>query len=54
MATNEHFDNTLYQESKDVSERNVDDIWAEEAEKRLEAYRDGRLAGVPIEEVFKK
>ena len=27
-------------------------VWAEEAEKRLTAYRDGRLEGVPIESVF--
>ncbi len=31
----------------------IDDIWAEEAEHRLKAYRDGRLAGISMEEVFR-
>ena len=39
--------------SLDVPDEKIDDIWAEEAEKRLEAYRDGRMEGVPMEEVFK-
>lgn len=30
----------------------LDELWAEEAEKRLKAYRNGRLEGVPMEEVF--
>lgn len=30
----------------------IDEIWAEEAEKRLEAYRNGRLQGIPMEEMF--
>jgi len=32
----------------------LDELWAEEAEKRLKAYRNGRLEGVPMEEVFKE
>jgi hypothetical protein len=31
----------------------LDDIWAEEAEKRLKAYREGRLEGISMEEIFK-
>ncbi len=31
-----------------------DQIWVEEAEKRLKAYRDGSLEGIPMEEVFKE
>ena len=30
----------------------LDDVWVEEAEKRLRAYREGRLDGVPMEDVF--
>ncbi len=30
----------------------LDAIWAEEAERRLAAYRDGRLEGVPIEAII--
>jgi len=39
--------------SLDEPDRKIDEIWAEEAEKRLKAYRDGRLKGIPLEEVFK-
>jgi putative addiction module component (TIGR02574 family) len=39
--------------SLDEPDRKIDEIWAEEAEKRLAAYREGRLEGVPMEEVFK-
>lgn len=38
--------------SLDEPNKSLDDIWLEEAEKRLKAYRDGRLRGVPMEEVF--
>jgi putative addiction module component (TIGR02574 family) len=39
--------------SLDEPDRKIDEIWAEEAEKRLKAYRDGKLKGIPMEEVFK-
>ena len=39
--------------SLDEPDRKLDEIWAEEAEKRLKAYREGKLEGVPMEEVFK-
>jgi len=39
--------------SLDQPDSELDAIWAEEAERRLKAYREGRLAGIPIEEVFK-
>jgi len=38
--------------SLDEPDRKLDEIWAEEAEKRLKAYREGRLEGIPIEKVF--
>lgn len=40
--------------SLDEPDKKLDEIWAEEAEKRLEAYREGRLEVVPMEEVFKE
>ncbi len=40
--------------SLDEPDRNIDEIWAEEAEKRLQAYRDGRLEGIPMEEIFEQ
>ena len=38
--------------SIDVSETDLDDIWLEEASRRLRLYREGKLEGVPMEEVF--
>ncbi len=40
--------------SLDEPDRRIDEIWAGEAEKRLDAYRDGRLEGIPMEEVFRE
>jgi len=39
--------------SIDEPDRKLDELWVEEAEKRLAAYREGRLEGIPMEEVFK-
>jgi putative addiction module component (TIGR02574 family) len=39
--------------SIDEPDKTIDAIWAEEAEKRLKAYRDGKLQTVPVEEIFK-
>ena len=40
--------------SLDEPDKKLNDIWAEEAEKRLKAYREGRLEGIPMEEIFKE
>ena len=40
--------------SLDEPDKKLDDIWVEEAEKRLKAYRDGKLEGVRMEEIFKE
>ncbi|MFP4268771.1 MAG: addiction module protein [Spirochaetaceae bacterium] len=39
-------------ESLEKPDPKIDVIWTEEAERRLEAYRDGRLQGIPMEEIF--
>jgi len=39
--------------SLDEPDRKIDEIWAKEAEKRLKAYREGSLKGIPLEEIFK-
>jgi len=39
--------------SLDEPDNSLDEIWAEEAEKRLKAYRSGNLEGVPMEDIFK-
>jgi len=38
--------------SLDEPDLKIEEIWAEEAEKRLEAYRNGNLKGIPMEEIF--
>jgi len=40
--------------SLDEPDISLDAIWAEEAEKRLNAYRTGNLEGIPMEEIFKE
>lgn len=39
-------------ESLDNPDPRIDEIWADEAERRLKAYREGRLGSVSEEEVF--
>ena len=39
--------------SIDKPDEEIDQIWAEEAESRLEAYRKGELKTVPMENIFK-
>jgi len=38
--------------SLDEPDKTIDEIWAIEAEKRLKAYKEGRLKTVSYEEVF--
>lgn len=33
-------------------DKKIDEIWANEAEKRLTAYREGRLNSVPMDEIL--
>ncbi len=40
--------------SLDEPDKKLDEIWAEEAGKRLKAYREGTLEGIPLEEIFKE
>ncbi len=38
--------------SIDEPNKDIDVIWADEAEKRLKAHRNGKTAGIPFEDVF--
>lgn len=38
--------------SLDEPDKTIDEIWAIEAEKRLDAYRKGKLKGIDISEIF--
>nr|MBF0222739.1 addiction module protein [Desulfobulbaceae bacterium] len=40
--------------SLDKPDKELDKVWAEEAEKRLIAYREGKLGGIPMEEIFRE
>ena len=40
--------------SLDEPDASLDAIWGEEAERRLAAYREGSLKGIPMEEVFRE
>lgn len=40
--------------SLDEPDKELDEIWAEESEKRLKAYREGKLEGIPMEDIFKE
>jgi len=40
--------------SLDEPDKKLDEIWVEEAEKRLKSYRSGKLKGIPMEKVFRK
>lgn len=35
-------------------QKEIDELWAEEAEKRVEEIRSGKVVTIPGEEVFKK
>jgi len=39
-------------QSLDEPNQKLDEIWALEAEKRLNAYKKGRLKGIPMEDIF--
>ena len=43
----------ILQQSLNKSDPEIDKIWQEEALRRLQAYREGRLEVVSMEEVFK-
>ena len=38
--------------SLDQPSPEIDRVWIEEAEKRLAAYRAGKVKGIPAEEIF--
>jgi putative addiction module component (TIGR02574 family) len=38
--------------SLDEPDKTIDEIWAIEAEKRIKAYRNGKLKGVDFSEIF--
>jgi len=40
--------------SLDKPDKEIDKLWAEEAESRLEAYQQGNLKAVSLEEVLSK
>ena len=49
----ERVDNGASENRAIQPDKKLDGIWAEAAEERLKAHRDGKLEGVLMEEVFK-
>ena len=45
-------ENELFK-SIDKPDEEIDQIWEDEADKRLEAYRKGEIKVVPMEDIFK-
>ena len=39
-------------QSLDEPDKEIDEIWSIEAERRLKAHRDGKTQGVPFKSVF--
>jgi putative addiction module component (TIGR02574 family) len=39
-------------ESLDKPDKNIQEIWLKEAKARLEAHRQGKTKGIPLEDVF--
>lgn len=37
-----------------ISQEEIDDFWAEEADSRIDAYERGELKAIPAEKVFKR
>lgn len=42
----------LLLESVDCSHPKIDNIWFEEAQRRLDAYREGKMKTIAMEELF--
>jgi putative addiction module component (TIGR02574 family) len=40
--------------SLDMSDREIDELWAKEAEDRIDAYNAGKLKAVSLEKVLQK
>jgi putative addiction module component (TIGR02574 family) len=38
----------------EASESEVERLWLQEAERRLQEYREGKVKGIPTEEVFNR
>lgn len=40
--------------SLDQPDERIDSLWLKEVEERINAYRDGKITAIPIEEVLEK
>ena len=44
----------LIYDSLDNPDKETEKMWVNESEKRYEAYKDGRIKGIPLEDIKKK
>ncbi|MBN2383400.1 addiction module protein [bacterium] len=40
--------------SLDEPNKEIDEIWLQESQKRLQAHREGKTKGIPFEQIFKE
>jgi putative addiction module component (TIGR02574 family) len=45
---------TLLRSMDEPPESEIERLWLEEAERRLKAYREGKVKGIPADQAFKK
>jgi len=45
---------TLLRSMDQPAESEIERLWLEEAARRLQAYREGRVKGIPAEQVFNR
>ena len=45
---------TLLRSMDQPSESEIERLWLEEVERRLQAYREGKVKGIPAEQVFNR
>ena len=52
IDSREQLAHRLLESLDSLSESELESLWAKEAQRRLEAFREGRLSAVPAEEVL--
>lgn len=45
---------TLLDSLEELSEAEIEELWLDEAERRIQRYREGRDQGVPAEQIFQE
>lgn len=54
LAERARLTETLLDSLETLSEKEVEELWLDEAERRIEEYRAGRSQAIPADEVFRE